>query len=171
MDLYMIVLRLIHIFSGVFWVGTAFFMGRFLFPTVSEMGEVGGQFMDRLVNGTRLDQAMPVASILTVLSGLLMYWPVSGGLNLAWITSGTGVALTVGALAGVAAFLDGLLRISPVVKRMETLSAQVKAAGGPPSPEQARELKALQNRAMKLNDHSIILLVVALLGMSTAQYF
>lgn len=48
MNFYLIVPRLIHIGSGVFWAGAAVMIAAFLEPTVRAAGPEGGRFMQRL---------------------------------------------------------------------------------------------------------------------------
>lgn len=40
MDVYMLVLRLVHFFSGIFWVGATFAMIGFVVPTAQSLGPV-----------------------------------------------------------------------------------------------------------------------------------
>jgi uncharacterized membrane protein len=48
-----IILRIIHIFSGVFWVGVSFFNIGFLQPTIRATGAEGQAVMRRLSQKTR----------------------------------------------------------------------------------------------------------------------
>ena len=73
MDIAMLILRSIHILSGIFWVGTALFFVLFFDPTIKAAGPAGGTIMGRLTL-TRFPLAMAWASILTVGIGFLMYW-------------------------------------------------------------------------------------------------
>ena len=49
MDIVMIVLRLIHIVTGVFWVGGSFLLLSYIVPAADAAGPAGGQFMQRLM--------------------------------------------------------------------------------------------------------------------------
>ncbi len=169
MDFLMIVLRLIHITSGVLWAGTAFFFVRFLEPAVGAAGPEGGKFMQKLAE-TRYAIALSIAALLTVLSGLLMYWLDSGGFQAAWITTPTGLAFTIGGLAGLAAFFIGFFVSRPAVARMTAIGQQAQAAGGPPSPTQMAEIEALQKTVGQAALRIALLLVITLIGMSTARY-
>src|SRR2546428_4872640 len=92
-DATMILLRVIHILSGVFWAGATFFLVGFLQPVVAASGPEGGRLMQRLTSQKRFQMAMPVAAGLTILSGLALYGRVSAGVQIAWTTSGTGLVL------------------------------------------------------------------------------
>ena len=67
--IYVLVLRIIHVFGGVFWGGAGLFMAGFLSPAVKATGPDGGKVMGNLVTGTRWNTAIASASGLTVVSG------------------------------------------------------------------------------------------------------
>ena len=104
MNLLIIALRLIHIFGGVFWTGTSFFLASSVKPAVKASGPEGGRFMGALSGPGRMSTLLGVAATATAISGLLLYWIVSANLNVGFITSGRGIILTIGALAGLAAW-------------------------------------------------------------------
>ncbi len=60
-----ILLRLIHILSGVFWVGSVLFVARFLLPTLRAVGPAGGPVMQQLTQVRKLPSFMMVVAILT----------------------------------------------------------------------------------------------------------
>ncbi|GMR11777.1 MAG: hypothetical protein BMS9Abin28_2621 [Anaerolineae bacterium] len=169
MDFYLLLLRLIHILGGVFWAGSVFMLTGFVGPAVSQAGPAGGKFMQRLVLGTRFTTVTAVAAGLTVLTGLLMYLRklgVLGNFSVDWVSTGEGIVITIGGLAGIAALIAGALTGSTSQKLAE-LGASLE---GPPSPEQASEIAGLQNRLSDLGVTASILLVVALISMATARY-
>src|SRR3989337_1052376 len=102
MDLYVIVLRLLHLFSGVFWVGTIFFTALFLLPRVKQAGPLGAQFMQRL-SQPPLTATLSLAAGLVVLSGILLYWRDSGGFQVSWIGTSPRPAVGPGRLGGLGA--------------------------------------------------------------------
>ncbi len=93
MDVLMIILRILHIFSGIFWVGTNFFMVLFLVPSLRLAGPAGGTVMGKLTT-SRFSLTIGLAAIITVLAGLTMYWLDSKGFQLSWITGPSGIVLT-----------------------------------------------------------------------------
>ena len=99
----MVVLRIVHILAGVFWVGAALTVILFIQPTAKEVGPAAGPFMSHLAGSKRLVDFVLGAAGLTILAGLLMYWRVSGGLDPDWIGSTYGLSITVGALCGIGA--------------------------------------------------------------------
>src|SRR3989442_6602255 len=101
-DATMILLRVIHILSGVFWAGATFFLVGFLQPVVAASGPEGGRLMQRLTSQKRFQMAMPVAAGRTILSGPALDCRGSPGVQPARITSWTRLRL---ALSSVAALL------------------------------------------------------------------
>jgi uncharacterized membrane protein len=170
MDAYFIGLRLVHIFAGTFWVGGALLNVAFLEPTVRASGAEGGRFMARLVGEAHYGPALSVASLLTIVSGFLLYWRISGGLYWSWVTTNTGLAFTIGAVAGSAAFVLGIGVIARTAGQLATLSAQLQAAGGPPLPEQVRARDRLQTRLHQAALIEAPLIVLAVSTMAIARY-
>jgi hypothetical protein len=170
MDTYMVVLRIVHILAGVFWVGAAFTTILFLQPTAREVGPAAGPFMAHLAGKKRLVDWVLRAAGLTILAGLLMYWRVSGGLDGDWIASAPGLALTIGALCGIGAFSLGLSVVRPSIMATLAIGAEVAASGGPPTPEQAAKLQELQKRGKAVGQIIVPLLVIAVSGMAAWRY-
>src|SRR5437899_11671186 len=94
----MVVLRLIHILSGIFWVGTTFFLVGFLQPGVAQSGPEGGRFAQRLMSQKRFQAAMSVAAGLPTLSGPVVNGRSSRGFQHAGVASGPGAGLALGGL-------------------------------------------------------------------------
>jgi len=165
----MIVLRILHIFAGVFWVGASFVNIGFLQPTVKATGAEGQKVMGYLTRQTRFVSASLAAATITMFSGLIMYWILSG-LRLSFLSSGYGLVLTVGAIAGLIAWVMAIFFVRRILNRMGALGQQIQAQGSPPSVEQASEMQALGAQMTSLGRTALVFLVIALLGMSVAQY-
>lgn len=159
------VLRVVHIVAGAFWVGSALMIALVLLPGLRKAGPGG----ERALPMAQISQAMGLSSMLTTLAGLVLYILVSR-LALGWITSGFGLILTLGALAGLAAWLLGLLSTGPAAKKLGALGGQVQAAGGPPTPDQAAELGRLQAKLTRSSTWSTILATASLVFMAAARY-
>ncbi len=169
MNFLMISMRIIHIFASVFWAGTSFFMLSFVTPTVIATGAEGQKFMKQLAFRTRFTTAMMAVAILSVLSGLVMYWELFE-FRLNTLSSGYGLMLTLGAIAGFIGFLTGYFMQNRTTKKMKKLSLSIAATGEPPSPEQQAELKSLSETVSRGSQITSVFLALALLGMSIAQY-
>lgn len=170
MDEYMVLLRLVHIFAGVVWVGAAWFMTFKLNPTVHALGKDGQAFMRDFTRHSNISRMMMAASLLTTLAGLLLYYRVSGHFNSDWISSAGGVVLTIGSLAGIAEFLFGGMVIGPTAKQLSGLGAEIERGGGPPSASQMTRLNTLQSRLGRTEIVSTVLTIIAVAGMVAARY-
>jgi hypothetical protein len=106
---------------------------------------------------------------LTVLSGLVMYWQIFN-FRLSALSSGYGLMLTLGAIAGFIGLLTGYFLQNRITVKMKALSESIAAAGGPPTPEQQTEMKSLSETVTRGGQISSVSLALALLGMSVAQY-
>ena len=103
-------------------------------------------------------------------AGLLLYWRVSGHLNGAWITSGPGLALTIGGVAGILAAVVGGAVVGRTTAHLGRLAQEIHDSGGPPSPENMAEMQRLSAQMGPATMQTMVLLVIALLGMSISQY-
>jgi len=166
----MVVLRLIHILSGIFWVGTTFFLVGFLQPVVAQSGPEGGRFAQRLMSQKRFQAAMSVAAGLTILSGLVLYGRVSAGFQHAWVTSGPGLVLALGGLAAILAVVAGGALQRPTAARLGVLSSEIQRSGTAPTPAQMNEMQTLQHKVTRSSLWIVVLLILAVVSMSSARY-
>jgi hypothetical protein len=113
---------------------------------------------------------MGIAALLTVISGVLMYWSVSNGFRLAWLATSSGIVLSIGALAGILAYVVGVTIHAPTGARLAAIGKEIAAAGGKPTPEQLQMLGKLQARIASANRWSAIFLITATIGMAIARY-
>ena len=81
MDAELLTLRTVHVVAGVFWAGTAIFVAGFVEPVARSLGPDGGRFMEGLVKKQRLPLFMELATVLTLATGLMLYWRASAGLE------------------------------------------------------------------------------------------
>ena len=166
----MIGLRLIHILLGVFWAGTIFFFGLFLEPTVRAAGPDGAKVMLGLKQRRYFD-VMPVVALLTILSGLWLYWRVSGGFNVMWVASRMGTSITTGAAAAIAAFVVGVFVLRRTV--LQVFALMPVAQQLPEGPQRAAAMEQIQRLRRRLTVSGrwvAALLAVAVGGMAVARY-
>jgi len=112
---------------------------------------------------------MMAVAVLSVLSGLVMYWEIFE-FRLNALSTGYGLVLTLGAIAGFIGFLTGYFMQNRTTGKMKALSATIAATQGPPTPEQQAEMKALSEIVGKGRQITSVFLALSLLGMSIAQY-
>ena len=165
-----IVLRILHIGSGIFWVGTAWFFFGWVEPTSKAIGPQAGPFLHHIVAKRRITRAVVGASTLNVAAGALLYWRDSGGLNGAWIASPTGIGFTIGGLAAISAWIIGMSVISPTVERLDAVGGAMAAAGRPPTNEEAGAFHVLEVRLHRAGIADSALLALAVLMMATSRY-
>lgn len=171
MDVTLILLRIIHIFAGMFWVGAALIGTFFLMPAARSSGPEGQKFIQTLMVRLRFPIAISIAAILAILSGFLLYARSSGGFQPSWITSAVGLGFTTGALAAIASFLFGALVLGPTGRKFGAVSAALHTQGTPPTPEQQSEMAKLNARLSTGGLINTVLLAIALLAMATARYW
>jgi uncharacterized membrane protein len=170
MDWYVIILRVIHIAAGIFWVGAAFVLFFFIQPSVKELGPEGQRFMGHLAVKKKLPMLIMLSAILTVLAGILLYWRASDGFDVDWISSGPGVTFTVGGLAAIATLALGMIVTKPAMDRMGALGQEIGTSGGQPTPSQASEMQRLQARVVLIGRLSLVLLTIAVVAMAAARF-
>lgn len=170
MDEYMVGFRLVHIFAGIIWVGFAWFMAFILRPAVQSLGKDGQTFMKGLLKNTPVVAIMPIVSLLTVASGLLLYYRISDHFNSDWMSSTAGVVLSIGSAAGIFEFIFGGAVIGPTLKKLGQMASELESQGSPPSEDQLSKLRGLQTRIRWAEPVSSIMTVVAVIGMASARY-
>jgi uncharacterized membrane protein len=167
MNLLVVILRLLHILSGVFWVGAALVNTFFLGPTLAATGEAGNKFMAHLIGQARLSARVTVASYLTVLAGAALYWIDSQGFTSAWQTSGPGIGFGLGALSALVGFGTGQM----VGKSATTIGRIASQVQGAPTPEQAAALARARGMMATSGAISTGSLLIALALMATARFW
>lgn len=170
MDLVLVVLRIVHIVSGVLWVGGAALFFFYIEPTLNSLGPDAEKFMNELVNRRKVPIYFVIASSLAVVFGLILYWRASNGLQSVWVTSPTGLAFGLGGLAALIAWLGGNLLIPRTISQLVAVTTEMKATGGPPSDELMVRLHAVQHRLHNIGLVDIVLLGIAVVAMASARY-
>lgn len=136
----------LHVAFGMVWVGGAVAAGFFFIPAVLEAGPAGGAVMAGVMK-RKFPVVMTASAVTVVLTGIRLYMV---RFSTEWLATAEGIVLTLGAVLGLGGFFLGLLVQKPTAERMGALGAQIAASGGPPSPEQARELEALRAKLSRV---------------------
>ena len=170
---YMIVFRFLHIAGGVIWVGSTFLLTLFIGPSAAELGPDAGPMLHKLVVEKRATQVITTIAIITVSAGLFVYWhdwQVVGSLG-DFVGTDFGLALTIGAVFGIAAAIWGSTKVGAKIEQMVHYADRAMPAEGPPPAEVIAEL---DRRGARLKTNSIIDLALqlgAVIMMSTARYW
>ncbi len=167
MDIVTIILRIIHIFSGVLWVGAAWVGALFLEPTARALGPDGGRFMGYMVTNRRYAIYISVAAVLTLLAGWTLFFMRYG---IAGLSTGPGLTFAIGGILGLIAGGVGGGVVGRASNRLSALGGEIARGGKPPTPEQAAELAALQAQLRSGGVWTAILTSLAVLAMAIARY-
>lgn len=169
---YMVLFRIVHIVAGVGWVGSVFLFVVFVQPSAAAIAPAGAPFMAELLGKRRLVDRIIALAMISVTGGLFLYWHDwhAYGTFGTWIGSTFGTMITVGMVTAIVALAIGVRGTRPNVVRMLALGRQIAESGGPPSPEAAAEMGAIQGRLKVFARLSLGLLVLAVLAMSSARY-
>jgi len=167
MDYYLLLLRILHIGAGAYWVGSTLLLAVIISPALKENGESGQKFVDYLINNKRFGTEAAGAGGMAGLAGLLLYWRDTGGLTSAWMTSSVGIGFGVGAVLGLIAFIFGILT-DRKLKAMAQLREQI---GNAPSEEQMSQLQKLGKQQSTYLYICAATLSLALWIMASARYF
>lgn len=170
MDIYIVALRIIHIFGGVFWVGAAWMTAGFLLPTAEAIGSDAEKFMTYITVKRRYPTFIGIAAGFNMLAGVLLYWHDSAGLQSIWITTPTGLGETFGALCAIVGSVLGFWVVAPTIEEFARIGHELHAAGKPPSGDQIAKLQEVQKRLDRWERIVAVVLGLALLGMATARY-
>ena len=165
-----ILLRLVHILSGIFWVGTALFTAFYLLPAMASAGPAAGPVMASFQR-RKLYTVLPLMALLTMLSGARLMQIVSGGFQPAYFRSLSGRTFAGAAVAAIIAFIISLAVARPAALRAGALGAQLAETQDQAARatlmtqlEGARKKSAIGTLA------AVALLVIAAGGMAIARY-
>jgi hypothetical protein len=167
MDIVFAALRFIHILTAVAWVGLGLATTFYIVPAAAAAGDSGLRFLKSLMTRTPYPRTFAIVAGITTLAGILMY---ALGAHNHFSTLGN-IVLGIGALAGIAATIHGGAVTGRATRALgEALVQHV------PDGEQSLGsdgLSVLRERAQELGSHSrisMILMIVALIGMAGARY-
>ena len=157
----MVILRLLHIFTGVFWAGTIFFMAFYLEPSARAAGPDAAKVMGG-IQKRGLMTVVPIMALLTILSGVDLYRRVSVGFEPAWIHSRVGLTYGIGGVASIVALSIGFF-----IMRSATMAAGRLAANLPTiSDEAERQRTQGQIQQLRGRSRTALRIVAALLGVA-----
>ena len=170
-DAYVVALRIVHIATGVIWVGSLFVVVVFVQPSAAALGAAGAPFMSELRRRRFVDVVF-IDAVFTVVAGAFLYWhdwhlyPTFGD----WIGSSFGTWLTVGALLAIAGLVVAASLTRPTIAGLVSLGKQIADSGGPPPPETAARIGSLQHRLVIAERVSFSLVLLAVVAMASARY-
>jgi uncharacterized membrane protein len=147
----LLLMRLLHILSGIFWVGTMMFTTGFLLPAFKDVGPDGAKVGAALAR-RRFMVVMPIAALVTILSGIWLFWRTSGGFQETFMRSHMAKALSFGAACAILAFIIGIVVVRPAMMQATALAQS--------NPQRAQVLRVRVDVVGRV--------VTALLGLAAA---
>jgi hypothetical protein len=162
--------RFVHVVTGVAWAGALIFIGWYLLPAIRASGPSGGAVMQQLVRVQRLPVYLMTLVVLTILSGLALFWLDMKAFGPAWMHTGAGRTFAAGGALAILTAILGMIINAPTAKKLGALAGSIHAAGTQPSAEQAAELGRLQNRLYRASQAAAVLILLAVICMGVARY-
>lgn len=166
MNYYLLVLRILHIGAGVYWVGSTLLLTFVITPALKVTGGSGQKFVDYLITKKRFGTESAGAGGMAGIAGLLLYWHDSQGLTSAWMGSSAGIGFGVGALFGLIAFIFGVL----TDRQLKTMAEFRAQFGDTPSEEQTSQLQLLDKRVSTNLNICALTLTLSVWIMAVSRY-
>lgn len=167
----LIVLRLLHVVTGILWGGTVIFMTFYLLPTLKAAGPAAaGPVMSGLMQ-RRLMVVLPLIALVTIVSGLSLVWVTSNGQVGAYVGTPSGQLFTSAGGLAIIAFVIGITVTRPAAIESGRLAARLAELTD--SAERGAigaRLAVLQRRNALASRIVAILVLLASMGMAVARY-
>lgn len=165
-----LMLRLVHILGGIFWVGGMMYSSFFLVPVLRSSPAVAGQVMVGLQR-RRLFVILPIVALLTMASGIRLLMITSAGFSDAYLSTIPGRTYSAGAVAAIVAFLLAVVVSRPAFVHVGKLSASLATTTDEGGRQRiTAEIQRLNRRATVANTIVVVLLLFTAMSMATARY-
>lgn len=162
--------RLVHIVSGVLWVGAATMLAAYVLPA-ARGSDAGLRFLRQLIWERNLPRYLNVVLALSLLSGLLLYGNLLVLTRGSWATSHRGIVLGLGGLAALIAAAIATLVAAPAIHRALELAEKTTVPGNEPGGAD----RAAASASLKRYANAMWLVVVLLVGtasmMAISRFF
>lgn len=166
-----LLLRLIHIGAGAFWVGSVFTFFLFVQPAAVAVGPDATRFTYQLLHHRRLPLVILIAAITTVVAGLLLLVITSNGLDPAILFDESRIGYTVGGVAAILTLGIGGLYVFPRTRVVERTIGRVVSERRPPTPDEQQLLARTGAESFRAGWVVLIGLAIAVASMATARYW
>lgn len=166
MDILVIVLRLLHIISGIIWVGFSVVGAWVVHPVAEKMGEKGNSLLRVFYGYSNYNKIFPIAAILTTLVGIILWGMRADGMQLQGFTDTGSMVMGVGVIFGILAFGHG----AGATGRFSGNYAKLARAIEDGDDSKADELAETRKKLFTHANISAILTIIAAVAMSSARY-
>lgn len=165
-----LVLRLIHILSGIFWIGSGLYTFFFLGPALASTPAVMGQVMAGLQR-RRVFLVLQIAAALAILSGLRLLMIDSAGFSGSYFGTGTGRTFAMSGVFAIIAAVFNFGVAQPMMERAGAVAASLAASGdGSEKARLTQELDRLRKRGTIAATLAVVFGILAASGMAVARY-
>ncbi|KAB2867345.1 MAG: hypothetical protein F9K46_00515 [Anaerolineae bacterium] len=168
MDYTLILLRLLHIVAAFAWVGAGTSIAFFIMPSARAAGENGLRYLNTLLRHTAITRVFRISAGLTMLAGILLFG-LSDVRN--HFSTTCNAVLGLGALAGILSGIHWGAFTGRALRSLEAILWEKIPSGNQAMP--ADDLLALREQTTKVVARarvSVVLTIIALLGMASARY-
>jgi hypothetical protein len=165
-----LVIRVLHILLGAFWLGTAVFGAWYLLPAVADAGPDGAKVVEALQRRGWV-AVTPVVAMLSIITGIWLYWRYTAGFSPDLSRSHAGMSFGIGGTCGVLAAVIGGAVLSRSLVKAGKLAAE--AAGTTDATRRGAlmaQALGLRRRALMAARLVSVLLVTAIVLMSIAVF-
>ena len=164
-------LRLIHIGAGAFWVGAVFTFFLFVQPAAVAVGPEATRFTYQLIHHRRLPVVILASAAITVLAGLWLLIITSNGLDPDRLFDASRLGYTVGGVSAILTFAIGALYVFPRTQVVERTLGRLLSEARPPTPEEQATLARTARESRQAGWLVLIGLSIAVIAMATASYW
>lgn len=164
-----IVLRLVHVVTGVFWAGSILFIVLFFEPAMRGAGPAGAPVMQQMQR-LKVFNIMPVVALFTLASGFWIYFRAAGSYGRDWLRSPAAMTYGTGGIIALLAFLVGVAVLRPT--QLQAFEVAAEAQQAPPERRDALMVRIAELRTKARHTGRVIavLLVLATVAMAVARY-
>jgi uncharacterized membrane protein len=152
----------VHIVAGVMWAGAVLFLFAVLGPAIRGAADrPTAEFLRGIAARSRIGLYMPLASIVSVGTGVWMY--AQRSFILLNVNTPTSALFNAGVACGLIAFAHGAWFQNRLLRRVRAIDAGL--GGEPPTEAHVQELGRIAAGIHKHNLVSAALLVITVVGM------
>ena len=166
-----VILRVIHIGSGMFWVGGFFTFFLFIQPAAMAIGPAGAPFTFRLLRHQRFAVVLLSSAITTVLAGIWLIVMTSNGLNPDVLFNASRIGYTIGGAVAILTLGVGGLYVFPRTQVVQRTLGGVLGEQRPPNPDEQALLGRTTRETRRAGWVVATGLVIAVICMETASYW
>ena len=166
-----LLLRLVHIGAGAFWVGAVFAFFLLVQPAAVAAGPSASGFIYQLLHDRRFPQIVLGSATVTVLAGAWLLVITSNGLDPDLLFDDSRLGYTVGGLAAIVTLGVGGLYVFPRTRIVERTIGVLLAEQRPPAPDEQQLLARTARESRAAGWVVIAGLSIAVIAMATASYW